>query len=828
MSANVVILLGMGGCGKSQLALEYCEQAELKNDFSAVFWVDALSPATVAQSYTAIAKVVGNSKIDATDTEGNISIVLETLATWTMRWLLVFDNFDKPEAFDKRPIREYFPRNRYGSVLITSRCIASKSLGHAISVSDMKEDEALDLLFRRSQFERNEMSVSKAKKIVNRLGYLALAVDQAGAYIAARNINLDQFMDHFNRRREVVLKETPNLWDYRRKKDETEAEQSMTVATTWELSFEQITEDNEIPGGRRHFFLLVAFFDGRKISEELFHAFFNADAPSWMNIFSDESSWDPFKFLDIVAELQRLSLIQITDSTLGFNSFSVHPVIQDWAKMRLRPSDRQEYTTEAIQILSQFLSTHNHEAMDLDTKLSTVSHIDNALENDGQYLVQGNRLGEVVLAQPTCNFADFLRSQGQYDQAEILYNSLLTSLKGQLGPRHLRTLLIMEDLGIVYSEKGQYSQAEALFQQVLAKRKEELGPKDLLTLRAMTHLGTVYYRQQQYSESEPLTKQALAEYKEQLGSKHDSTLLGMQNLASVYIAQQRHSEAEGLYLQVVAEYKDQLGPTHLKTLQAMENLSILYSWQQQASKAEGILTQVLTEYMKQLGSEHPRTLTTLDTLAICYSEQGQHMKARLCYEQSHAGLEKRLGPYHQKTLHVLHNLATSSDSLHKEQLYRQALAGRIKQLGPEHQDTLRTLHSLGSFYYNQHQYSKAEPIYEQALTGREKQLGRQHKDTIETMHNLANVYHNQDQFEKAYPLFEQVLAGRERELGLEHHDTLHTVFNLACTYHKLRQYNKAEPLFKRALAGRGKQLGSKHPYTRLIVMCLVECRSLTS
>ena len=112
--ATVVVLLGMGGCGKSQLALEYCQQGELNRAYSAIFWVDATSPTTIAQGFTAVARAIDKSDLDVADDEGNLRFVLDTMSAWRTKWLLVFDNFDDPSSFRRKSIKEYFPRGNQG------------------------------------------------------------------------------------------------------------------------------------------------------------------------------------------------------------------------------------------------------------------------------------------------------------------------------------------------------------------------------------------------------------------------------------------------------------------------------------------------------------------------------------------------------------------------------------------------------------------------------------------------------------------------------------------------------------------------------------------
>lgn len=133
------------------------------------------------------------------------------MSAWRTKWLLVFDNFDDPSSFRKKSIKEYFPRGSQGSILFTSRHAATKSLGYSIDVSAMSNEEALDLLFRRSQADNSEANRLEGGSIVKRLGLHALAIDQAGAYILARNLDFNLYWVHYNNRRETVLNETPEL-----------------------------------------------------------------------------------------------------------------------------------------------------------------------------------------------------------------------------------------------------------------------------------------------------------------------------------------------------------------------------------------------------------------------------------------------------------------------------------------------------------------------------------------------------------------------------------------------------------------------------------------
>ena len=257
--ATSVVLLGMGGSGKTQLALECCRRAEADSSFTAVIWIDASSPATIAQSYSTIAlKVIGGSQ-SLVDVEESMAIVEGALQQQKREKLAVLDNFDSPKDFQEHSIQHYVPKATNGSVLFTSRHASSERLGHVIRVSGMSEDESLDLLLQRPISEATERAQGLA--IAAMLGYLALALDQAGAYIRAQCPPLHDFGSHYRRRKKKILEEVPEQWEYRRKLGETERETVLSVFVTWELSFEQFSGSKEVRDRKEHFLTLAAHFD---------------------------------------------------------------------------------------------------------------------------------------------------------------------------------------------------------------------------------------------------------------------------------------------------------------------------------------------------------------------------------------------------------------------------------------------------------------------------------------------------------------------------------------------------------------------------------------
>ncbi len=260
---KLFVLLGMGGCGKSQLALDYCHKAQTSKTYSAMFWIDATSPRSAQQSIATIAETMSKPAFDTANDEGNLKFVRDTIETYEGRLLLIFDHLDDPGSFRDKGIKEFFPRRGPGSILVTTRRAAARTLarsGDYLEMSGMFDHEALELLFQRAQVTNNEANIQEGKNIVQRLGHHALAIDQAGAYILGGNLGIDLYLKHFNDRRKKVLSETPDLWDYRGKlKDSPEAVTELTVFTTWELPFDLITGDNSARDDKEHVLNLIGF-----------------------------------------------------------------------------------------------------------------------------------------------------------------------------------------------------------------------------------------------------------------------------------------------------------------------------------------------------------------------------------------------------------------------------------------------------------------------------------------------------------------------------------------------------------------------------------------
>ncbi len=196
------------------------------------------------------------------------------LTSWTVQWLMVFDNYDNLATFPN--IRDFIPQSKFSAMLVTSRHPGSNDLvinqsNHFIELFGLEESAAVALLVQQSQ--TNEAIFSDAKKIVERLGCHPLALTQAGAYIRKRKMRLCDFMDHYKRRKKIILGSTPQLSQYIKRLGNAEEETSLYMFTTWELSFRQLQSEASEDGVEAKILTLLAYFNEKDISEQLFVGF---------------------------------------------------------------------------------------------------------------------------------------------------------------------------------------------------------------------------------------------------------------------------------------------------------------------------------------------------------------------------------------------------------------------------------------------------------------------------------------------------------------------------------------------------------------------------
>ncbi|KAI8623395.1 hypothetical protein F5Y19DRAFT_481760 [Xylariaceae sp. FL1651] len=724
-----VSLFGLGGVGKTQIALEYAYRLREEHPDKSVFWVRASNAEQFRQSFHSIAlecSIPGNDNPEVD--------MLPLVKRWLEgnsqgRWLMIIDNADDAQLFsqlsqasnrsnsvshDGNPLGQYIPVCAHGSILATTR---NKQAGlkfskgeSLIEICKMDNDESEQLL--RSNLGEHVAASGDLLKLSSRLEHLPLALAQASAFIHENTMTIDSYirlLDENNQNRIALLSEEFEAIG-------RDSGMSHAVSATWILTFEQIERQDLFASD---LLSLMSLFDRQAIPMEFLSEF---------GVLRGEENIRLAKALGV---LKAYSLVS-EDRGNGLDMHRlVQLITQKWLSTR---ETMRQFAEEALLIVSCRYPFGNFENRDKCN--AYLPHAQAVLELDST----GSQNGTVAKAILFDSVAAFFYLKGQWHYSEKLRTQAIEIRKEVQGPEHPGTLVSMANLASTYQRQGRWKEAESLEIQVLEMRKRILGPEHPDTLISMGDLASTYWEQGRWKEAESLDVQVLEMRKRILGPEHPGTLVSMANLASTYQRQGRWKEAESLEVQVLEMRKKILGPEHPDTLVSMANLASTYRRQGRWKEAESLEIQVLEMRKRILGPEHPDTLISMGDLASTYWEQGRWKEA--------------------------------------ESLEIQVLEMRKRILGPEHPDTLVSMANLASTYQRQGRWKEAESLEVQVLEMGKRILGPEHPNTLTSMGNLALTWKFQGCDFDAIELLERCAQARVRVLGFEHPDTQESLSTL--------------------------------------------------
>ncbi len=813
LSANKVaaltqtqVISGLGGIGKTQIAVEYAYRYSER--YETVLWATASSRHTLVADFMKLASLLDLPAPNEQEQDIVIAEVKRWLTTHK-NWLLILDNVD-----DLKMIIDFLPMQSEGNVLLTTRLQASGSLTKNIEVEKMEMQEGMLFLLRRAKMLTSDASLAQsrqavqnqAEEIVNTLGGLPLALDQAGAYIEETRCGLQGYLDLYRTRRKELL----------RRRGTQSTDHPQPVTTTWSLSFEQIQEHSPAADLLR----LCAFLQAEAIPEEIIIEGAMELGPALSSI-----ATDPLALNETIEHLLRYSLIRRSPEQ---QVLSIHRLVQAVLKDEIDNNLRRVWAERATRAVNrafpeveqatwfrcqrclphaQIASTHIEEYGLIFPEAARL------LNQAATYLMAHAHYTQVEI---TLNdLGKFYYIEGRYQQAEPFLRQAFAIREKALGADHPDTATSLNNLALLYHAQGKYREAEKYFLQALHIRQRVLAPEHPDIARNLSHLAELYTVQGQYKQAEALYSTVLSMQRKVLGPDHLDVAETLNNLALVYHARGVYGQAESLYLQALDIQEKALGQNHPSGAQTLNDLARLYRAQGEYAKAETFYEQALHIRKAVFGSDHPHVAQSLYSLAKLYHSQGRYLQAEeLCLEALRIQ-EQKLGTAHPDIAYTLSTLANLYQGQHQyaqaEALYQRALALRESTLGKEHPHVALILSSLAEVYQAQGQYHQAKPLITRSLAIREGTLGQGHPYTAFSLSNLAEIHFAEGDYIQAKLLYEEARTIREQALGPAHPYTASTYDDLAKVYLTLGQYEEAESFYKKALSIREETLGAEHP-----------------
>jgi len=824
-----VALYGLGGIGKTQLALEYAYRHE--EDYAFVFWVSGADRPQLLSGFCEIARTVGCA---ASEKPEEIAARALQWLRDTEDWLLVIDNVDDTNVTDS-----YLPESKGGHTIITTRSPNSGAL-HAIGleVPEMSRQNSIKfLLLRLGITDPTERILREIGDIIDALGGLPLAIDHAAAYINHPGKLFEYLPDFRAHRQELLGLRLPysSLYNH-------------TVVTTWKMSFERLEKKSPDSAELLQYFSLM---NPDEILVEFLREGATALAPNLQNLLQDTFKWkeslrslEDTSLVRVSQDRDRIRIHRLVQAVIqdGFGSertivasTTIHMGLQAFPSIDFSLKGLEKARRFRVEVIACLEATNNlHERSEW---LELAERLANYLYWDGFYL-DASRWWSSILEIRTKMFGEAheatLRSMhrlacawcknAHLQEALTLSNVTLALRQKVLGLEHPDTLDTTHLLAAVYSGLREFGKSCAIEEKLVEIRMRVLGAEHPMTLNSMHGLAVVYSNLNRCKEAAELNAKTLEMRRRVLGHEHPDTLCSMRSLAVDYLNLNRYKEAAELNARTFEIRKRVLGPEHPDTLNSMRGLAIDYSNLNKHKEAEELNAKTLEMRKRVLGPEHPDTLRSMRSLAVDYLNLNRNNEAEALDAKTLEMRKRVLGPEHPDTLNSMHGLAVDYSNLnrHKEAtvLNAKTLEMRMRVLGPEHPDTLKSMNSLAVNYSNLNRHREAAELDAKTLEIQKRVLGPEHPMTLNTMRGLAVDYSNLNRRKEAAELCEATLRTQQSVIGLQHRDTLRTMRTLAIAYSKLRRFKDAEYLYTETLEKQMLVLGAEDKDTVFTKNCM--------
>jgi tetratricopeptide (TPR) repeat protein len=586
-------LYGLGGIGKTRAAVEYAWAHEAS--YTALLFVIAETPEALRRNLAAFAGplVLNLPQQHAAEEDVRLAAVLDWLRLHP-GWFLILDNVDTAEAVKEAD--KLMSTLTGGRVLITSRLANFAGHFDPLELDVLGTDDAVAFLLERTDKRRRKTpdDAVTARLLAGDLGGLALALEQAGAYVAKLGISFTRYRELWRENWDKVAG-----WS-----DERLTNYPRAVAVTWQTSVHQLT------------------LAGRRLLERL--AWF---APEPIPDFLLDVPAPGIEGEDLAGALANLADYSLARRHPDKPEFVIHRLVQDVTQRGLAGEGRRRSLVEALRWVNAAFAGDAED-------VRAWPRLDPLAAHAG---VIAEHADEAEISEPTALLMNqlgiLLQFKARHIEAEPMYRRALAIYEASYGPDHPHVATALDNLAVLLQDTNRLSEAEPMVRRALAIYEASYGPDHPDVARGLNNLATLLQATNRLSEAEPMYRRALAIHEASYGADHPSVATDLNNLAVLLADTNRLSEAEPLYRRALAIAEASYGPDHPHVAIRLNNLAELLRVTSRLNEAEPMYRRALAIDKVSYGADHPEVAIDLNNLALVLRATNRVSEAEPLYRR---------------------------------------------------------------------------------------------------------------------------------------------------------------------------------------------------
>lgn len=767
---------GMGGIGKTQLAVEFVHRYGRFLD--GVHWINATNSEAISAEVAACGRAMDLEPWPADQPRQ----VARTLRAWKASGprLVVLDNLE-----DMSVARTWLARFSGGPIrllLTTRRSGWPRDLGmRSLQLNPFTPEESLAYLRRHLSETRGEPGALIT--LGARLGHHPLALALAGRYLETQSQKgIEEYLGELD----VVL-EHPSMQRWQKELGSPTGHE-FGLMSTFSLSWEWVTNDTT-----RRLFLLSGYCA--------------ANTPIPLGMLEQAEGIDTETCQTSLSVLANAGLVE--EDLIGRPI--IHPLAAEYAREMAKNEDRSE---AVLVSLMSGLKTESRKALqtglpaDFAPMHPHILAVTSAAESESEEA----RTHAGALWN---NLGIYLQSVADYARARECFERALEIAEAAHGPDHPEVATHIHNLGNLLHDQGDLAGAYASFAEALSIWQKAYGEEHPRVATGYNSLGNVQQVQGDLAGARTSYDQALRILDGAFGSEHPRVATLIHNIAEVLRQQGDVAAARRNFERALGIDEAALGPDHPTVARDINGLGLVQQAQGDLAAAQASFERALRIDEAVFGPQHPRVATDVNNLGSVLRENGDLSGAREAFERALAIDEAVYGPENPQVATRLNNLGSvlqdEGDLAGAREAFERALDIYRNAYGPDHPQVAATYNNLGLTLKHMGDLVEARGVLERALTIAESVYGSQHPRVAQSLNNLGAVLHDIGDLEEAHNCFERALSIDENLSGPSHPNVARDINNLGNTLRELGKLEEAREAFERARRIDESALGPEHP-----------------